>query len=61
MQELGLDVPFTARVCEALKAENVHIDCDYTVAGFVQKTLEYAQKRGAGTRLTSEKEVADHA
>ena len=61
MQELGLDVPFTARVCEALQAENVHIDCDYTVNGFVQKTLEYAQSRGAGTRLTSEKEVTDHA
>ena len=61
MQELGLDVPFTARVCDALKAEGVHIDCDYTVAGFVQKALEYAQKRGAGTRLTSEKEVTDHA
>ena len=61
MQELGLDVPFTARVCEALQAENVHIDCDYTVNGFVQKTLEYAQSKGAGTRLTSEKEVTDHA
>ena len=61
MQELGLDVPFTARVCKALEKENVQIDCDYTVADFVQKTLAYVKNKGAGTRLTSEKEVADDA
>ena len=61
MQELGLDVPFTARVCKALEKENVQIDCDYTVANFVQKTLTYVKNKGAGTRLTSEKEVADDA
>ncbi|MBQ7913199.1 MAG: energy-coupling factor transporter ATPase [Clostridia bacterium] len=60
MQELGLDVPFTARVCKALKAEGVEIDCDYTVADFVQKTLAYIKNEGAGTRLTSLKEVADN-
>jgi hypothetical protein len=60
MQELGLDVPFTARVCKTLKAEGVEIDCDYTVDGFVQKTLAYIKNKGAGTRLTSAKEVADN-
>ena len=59
MQSLGLDVPFTARVCKALKAEGVEIDCDYTAADFVQKTLAYIQNKGAGTGLTSAKEVAN--
>jgi energy-coupling factor transport system ATP-binding protein len=61
MQELGLDVPFTARVCKALEKENVKIDCDYTVADFVQKTLVYIKNEGAGTRPTSLKGVADNA
>ncbi|MBQ5929811.1 MAG: energy-coupling factor transporter ATPase [Clostridia bacterium] len=61
MQELGLDVPFTARVCKALEKENVKIDCDYTVADFVQKTLVYIKNEGAGTRSTSLKGVADNA
>ena len=61
MQALGLDVPFTARVCKALEQENVRIDCDYTVADFVEKTLKYIKTQGAGTRLTQEKGVTDHA
>ena len=61
MQELGLDVPFTARVCKALEKENVKIDCDYTVADFVQKTLAYIKTDGAGTRSTTIKGVADNA
>ena len=60
MQGLGLDVPFTARVCKALKEVGVVIDCDYTVADFVQKTLEFVKNKGAGTCLTSQKEVKQH-
>ena len=60
MQELGLDVPFTTRVCKALKADGVEIDCDYTVSDFVQKTLDFVKNKGAGMRLTSAKEVANY-
>ncbi len=61
MQELGLDVPFTARVCKALEAEGVKIDCDYTVADFLSKTLAYIKNKGAGMRSTLEKGVTDNA
>ena len=61
MQELGLDVPFPARICKALSAEGIQIDCDYTVADFVAKTLEYVKTKGAGTRLNTDKGVASDA
>ncbi len=51
MTELGLDVPFAAKLVERLKEKNIAIDCDYTLADFVEKTLCYAQKKGAGMRL----------
>ncbi len=54
LSEKGLDVPFTAKVTAELAKENVVIDNDFTVVDFVRKTLEYAKKKGAGTRLTSE-------
>ena len=54
LSEKGLDVPFTAKVTAELAKENVVIDNDFTVVDFVRKTLEYAKKMGAGTRLTSE-------
>ena len=50
MTALGLDVPFTAKIVDALKAKNIDIECDYTVADFVEKTLRFAKTGGAGTR-----------
>ena len=51
MTELGLDVPFTAKLTQKLRERNIVIDCDYTLADFVEKTLSYAQNKGAGMRL----------
>lgn len=50
MQALGLDVPFTAKLVKALKERNIEIECDYTFADFVDKTLQFAKKAGAGMR-----------
>ncbi len=61
LQALGLDVPFTTRVCKALTGYGVQIDCDYTVAGFVEKTLQFAQTSHPCTRSMPQKEVEDHA
>ncbi len=36
---LGLDVPLTAKLCTALKAEGIEIDCDFTEADFLEKVL----------------------
>ena len=52
MTELGLDVPFTAKLVERLKEKNIAIHCDYTLTDFVEKTLLYAQNNGAGMRLS---------
>ena len=49
MRSLGLDVPFTAKIVEALKERNILIECDYTLADFVDKTLEFAQTEGVCT------------
>ncbi len=49
---LGLDVPFTAKIAYACRQNGIEIDCDYTVADFVQKTLRFLKKVGDGTRLT---------
>ncbi len=54
MQALGLDVPFTAKLVNALKEEGVEIGCDYTLEDFVEKTLLYAKTEGAGMRRTEE-------
>ena len=54
IEALGLDVPFTAKLTLALAEKGVDIQCDYTLADFVEKTLVYAQRNGAGTRLTTE-------
>ena len=59
MNALGLDVPFTAKIVEALKEKNIIIECDYTLADFVDKVLEFAQTEGAGMRLS--KGGADNA
>ena len=50
LKALGLDVPFTARAAEALKRENIVIDCDYTTRDFVEKILSMNKTEGAGTR-----------
>ena len=50
--EAGLDVPFVAKLVGALKARDVEIDCDFTVADFIDKTLTRAKIGGAGMRLT---------
>ncbi|MBQ8284470.1 MAG: energy-coupling factor transporter ATPase [Clostridia bacterium] len=49
---VGLDVPLTAKIVERLKEQGVAIECDYTTADFVEKTLCYAKTIGAGTRST---------
>ncbi len=50
---LGLDVPFTAKIAAKCRQSGMAIDCDYTTDDFVQKTLEYIQKTGDGTRSTA--------
>nr|MBR6778287.1 energy-coupling factor transporter ATPase [Clostridia bacterium] len=52
MKKLGLDVPFTAKLVDALREKDIDIDCDFTIADFVNKTLEFAQTNGAGMRLS---------
>ena len=39
LSEIGLDVPFTAKVVAELKMLGISIDCDYTAKDLVQKTL----------------------
>ncbi len=50
--EAGLDVPFVAKLVNALKARGVEIDCDFTVSDFIEKMLKRAKTGGAGMRLT---------
>ena len=45
LKALGLDIPFTAQLCECLRAQGVELDCDYTTGDCVQKILAYAQSR----------------
>ena len=40
---VGLDVPFTTKVCQILQANGIEIACDYTTADFVEKTLLVAK------------------
>ncbi len=56
MRALGLDVPFTAKVVEALRKKGVEISCDYTLEDFVAKTIEYVAATGVGTRLSTDVE-----
>ena len=50
--EAGLDVPFVAKLVNALKARGVEIDCDFTLSDFIEKMLKRAKTGGAGMRLT---------
>ncbi len=46
----GLDVPFTAKTLEKMRALGLTVDCDLTTEDFVQKTLLRAKTGGAGMR-----------
>ena len=46
LSSLGLDVPLTAKLCEALSRRGVAIDCDYTTDDFVRKVLALWAARG---------------
>ena len=48
LKALGLDVPFTAKVTEALAAKGINIYSDFTSADFVGKVLSYAGLEGGG-------------
>lgn len=39
----GLDLPFTAKLCDALQKKGIDIDCDFTTEDFVQKVLAYKE------------------
>ena len=52
MEKAGLDVPFVAKLVNALKARGVEIDCDLTVSDFIEKILKRAKTGGAGMRLS---------
>jgi energy-coupling factor transport system ATP-binding protein len=46
LRSLGLDIPLTAKVCEALQKDNISIVCDYTCDDFAQKVLALFAKCG---------------
>ena len=48
LEELGLDVPLTAKLCAALERRGVPIDCDLTTDDFIRKTLALWRSRGGG-------------
>ncbi len=50
IRSLGLDVPFTTKLVNALREKGVQIDCDYTQEDFLRKILLFAKMQGAGTR-----------
>ena len=52
IRALGLDVPFAAKLANGLKERNILIECDFTLADFVEKTLQFAKTRGAGACLS---------
>ncbi len=54
MYSLGLDVPFAAKLVNALKGEGVNVECGYTLEDFVEKTLLYAKTQGVGMRRKQE-------
>ena len=54
MAQADLDVPFTEKLVELLRARGVEIACDLTQDDFILKTLEYSKMMGAGMRSTLE-------
>ena len=39
LYDLGLDIPYTAKITSLLKEKGIEIDCNYTVDDFVKNTL----------------------
>ena len=52
IEEMGLDMPFTAKLTHALRAQGVEISSDLSKTDFVKNVLLYAKNMGAGTDLT---------
>lgn len=51
-KKAGLDVPFTQKTLQKLRELGVEIDCDLTAEDFVEQTLQYAERAGAGSSLS---------
>ena len=51
LENIGLDVPLTAKILSELLPLGLSIDCDFTSADFVKKFIDFAKTRGAGMRL----------
>ena len=50
LEQLGLDVPLTAKLCELLAQRGIFIDCDFTTHDFCEKVLAYARSHPKGGR-----------
>ena len=48
LQPLGLDVPLTAKICNALNEKGIDLHCDYTAKGFTNAVLNLFGKGGNG-------------
>ncbi len=48
LKPLGLDVPLTAKICNALKEHGISVECDYTSKGFTQAVLSLFNKADNG-------------
>ncbi|MBQ8295410.1 MAG: energy-coupling factor transporter ATPase [Clostridia bacterium] len=53
IENVGLDLPLTAKISAYLARKGVSIDSDLTLADFIQKTLNFSKTRGAGMRSTA--------
>ena len=51
VQEMGLDMPFTAKLTHALSRRGIAIESDLSKADFIKSLLTYAKTQGAGTPL----------
>ena len=51
LENIGSDVPLTAKILSELLPLGLSIDCDFTSADFVKKFIDFAKTRGAGMRL----------
>ena len=60
LAEKGLDVPFAAKVTQALSRMGVQIENDFTVDNFVENVLRFAKMKGVCTSL-AKKGGHDHA
>ena len=46
LEELGLDLPVTAKVVRLLREKGIDIDCDFTAADFIEKTVALLRQGG---------------